>query len=178
MPESSRWGLIRSARATDMPVIQAIEAAAGAMFGEIGMQLVADGALPTDEELLPYIDTERAWVVTDDGDDAIAFILIDTVDGSAHIEQVSVHPDHAHQQHGRALIDHAASVAFQRGYVQLTLTTYRDVPWNGPYYELLGFTAIPDDEVTPGLAAIRRHEAALGLDAWPRVCMRRRIGDR
>ena len=28
-------------------------------------------------------------------------------------------------------------------------------------------------ELTPGLQAIRHHEAELGLDRWPRVCMRR-----
>jgi hypothetical protein len=35
--------------------------------------------------------------------------------------------------------------------------------------------SVPRDErdLTAGLRAIRRHEAALGLDRWPRVCMRR-----
>ncbi len=30
-------------------------------------------------------------------------------------------------------------------------------------------------EITPGLRAIRQREAEIGLDRWPRVCMRRDI---
>lgn len=45
------------------------------------------------------------------------------------------------------------------------------MPWNAPYYARLGFTVVTD--LTPGLLAIRAREAALGLDAWPRVVMRR-----
>ena len=41
----------------------------------------------------------------------------------------------------------------------VTLTTFRDVPWNAPYYERLGFRTLAADEITPGLAAIRAHEA-------------------
>lgn len=55
----------------------------------------------------------------------------------------------------------------------LTLTAYTEVPWNGPYYERLGFRYLAAEEETPGLRAIRRHERAHGLDAWPRACMRR-----
>ena len=31
--------------------------------------------------------------------------------------------------------------------------------------------------VTPGLRAIRQREAEVGLDRWPRVCMRRDVPD-
>ena len=34
---------------------------------------------------------------------------------------------------------------------------------------------LDDAEVTPGLRAIRQREADIGLDRWPRVCMRRDI---
>jgi hypothetical protein len=49
------------------------------------------------------------------------------------------------------------------------------VPWNGPYYQRCGFRVLAGDELTPGLRAIREHEIALGLDRWPRVCMRRDV---
>jgi hypothetical protein len=53
------------------------------------------------------------------------------------------------------------------------LTTFTDVPWNAPYYQRLGFRRLSDDKLTPGLRAIRAREAAIGLDRWPRCCMRR-----
>ena len=57
----------------------------------------------------------------------------------------------------------------------LTLLTFRDVAWNGPYYERLGFRALGDDELGPGLRALRDAEPAKGLDPAQRVAMRRPI---
>ena len=54
---------------------------------------------------------------------------------------------------------------------RLTLTTYVDVPWNGPYYRCLGFVPVPDAAIGPQLRAVRAREAAYGLDAWPRTAM-------
>jgi hypothetical protein len=76
---------------------------------------------------------------------------------------------------GRALIEQSASWASARDLHALTLTTYLDVPWNGPYYERLGFRYLTTDEETPGLRGIRARERALGLEAWPRVSMRRSL---
>ncbi len=60
----------------------------------------------------------------------------------------------------------------------MTLTTFTDIPWNAPYYTRLGFRVLDAGELTEGLREIRRAEAAMGLDAWPRVCMRREAGAR
>ena len=51
------------------------------------------------------------------------------------------------------------------------MTTYVDVPWNGPYYQRLGFRFMRDDEMGKGLRAIREREAARGLDMWVRAAM-------
>ena len=91
------------------------------------------------------------------------------VDGCLHVEQVSVHPDHARRGLGRALLDQAAA----DGIAALTLTTFAHVPWNAPYYTRCGFRVLDGTELTAGLRTIRQREAGLGLDRWPRVCMRR-----
>lgn len=49
--------------------------------------------------------------------------------------------------------------------------TFVDAPWNGPYYRRFGWCELPATELRPELAAMRRHEASLGLDAWPRTAM-------
>lgn len=95
--------------------------------------------------------------------------------GAAHVEQLSVHPEHARQGVGRTLIERAVSWAQDHGLDAVTLTTYVEVPWNGPYYERLGFRYLTIEEETPELRAIRDHERASGLDAWPRACTRLRI---
>ena len=57
----------------------------------------------------------------------------------------------------------------------MTLTTYSDVAWNRPLYEHLGFTVVPEVELSPGLLAIRDHERERGLEPPPRVCMRKAV---
>jgi ribosomal protein S18 acetylase RimI-like enzyme len=108
-----------------------------------------------------------------DDDEPVAYLMAGLVDGCLQIEQVTVHPGSARRGLGRALLDHAANRAAADGLPALTLTTFAQVPWNAPYYARCGFRVLDDAQITPGLRAIREREAAMGLDRWPRVCMRR-----
>jgi hypothetical protein len=72
---------------------------------------------------------------------------------------------------GRALIDQVRSWALAAGLPAVTLTTFRDVPWNGPLYQHLGFRFLDEHEIGPELCAVRDHETAMGLDPALRVCM-------
>ncbi|MGA5872948.1 GNAT family N-acetyltransferase [Streptomyces cinereoruber] len=166
---------IRAAAAADLPLLQDIERAAGEPFRALGMAAIADDDPPSPEALEAYRRAGRAWVAADAADRPVAYLLTDPVDGAAHIEQVSVHPDAARRGVGRALIEHLAAVAGKEGLTALTLTTFAEVPWNAPYYARLGFRPLADSDpaLTEGLRAIARAEAAHGLAAWPRVCMRR-----
>lgn len=164
---------IRAVRREEFSVLQDIESAAGAAFRDVGMPEVADDGPFTDEELVRYAEAGRAWVAVDDGDVPVAYLVAKPVDGNLHVEQVSVHPRCARRGIGRALLDHAAQVARTERAPALTLTTFTEVPWNAPYYARCGFHPMTDGMVGPELRAIREHEAALGLDRWPRICMRR-----
>ena len=46
----------------------------------------------------------------------------------------------------------------------LTLSTFRDVPWNAPFYAALGFAPIASPE--PALARLLAREIELGLTAY------------
>ncbi|GAA0470778.1 GNAT family N-acetyltransferase [Streptomyces sp. NPDC046215] len=164
---------IRTAGVDDLPVLQEIERAAGECFRAVGMAEIAeDEPLPLDV-LARYQRDGLAWVAVDGAGAPVAYLLADPVDGGLHVEQVSVHPRAARQGVGRWLLEHAAARAVAGGSRALTLTTFANVPWNAPYYARCGFTVLSEDALTPGLRAIRRQEAAHGLDRWPRVCMRR-----
>jgi ribosomal protein S18 acetylase RimI-like enzyme len=164
---------IRTARKSDLPVMQEIERAAGSWFRDIGMPEIAeDEPLPL-SELARYQEDDRAWVVADDADIPVAYLIADIVDGSMHIEQVSVHPRAARHKIGAMLLEHAAASAAARGIRALTLTTFTEVPWNAPYYARCGFRVLDDSELSPGMQAIRDREIAHGLHRWPRVYMRR-----
>ncbi|MFD7494331.1 GNAT family N-acetyltransferase [Streptomyces sp. NPDC059832] len=166
---------IRTARRTDLPLLQDIERAAGEPFRTLGMSVIADDEPPPLALLDEYRRAGRAWVAADPDDHPVGYLIADPVDGAAHIEQVSVHPSAARRGVGSTLIDHLAGWAGERGLGALTLTTFSHVPWNAPYYARLGFRTLDAAELTDGLRKIRAQEAEHGLDHWPRVCMRREI---
>jgi GNAT superfamily N-acetyltransferase len=163
---------IRATRPDDLVGLQRIELAAGQLFHAVGMPAIADAPLPTIEELHGYVRTGRSWVADDDGR-PVAFILVELVDGAAHIEQVSVDPAYARRGLGAELIDHVGAWAANRGLAALTLTTFRNVPWNAPYYARLGFAEMPPAERGPRLTVLMAEEAERGLDPNQRVAMRR-----
>lgn len=164
---------IRAVRPDELTVLQDIERAAGRCFRDIGMPEIADDEPLTTGELARYQRARLAWVAVDGADAPVAYLIADRVDGNLHVEQVSVHPDHARGGVGRSLLEHLAGLAVRERVPALTLTTFTEVPWNAPYYARCGFRLLDDDGLTPGLREIRAHEAAHGLDRWPRACMRR-----
>ena len=115
----------------------------------------------------------RAWVAVAPSSGVVGFVIVDIVDGAAHIEQVSVVPAHQGRGVGRALIDQVRRWAVENGLPALTLTTFNDVPWNRPLYEHLGFRVLAAEEIGPGLRSVMATEAAHGLDPASRVAMRK-----
>jgi len=165
--------MIRAARPDDISKIRSIEVAAGELFRGLGMEAIADDTPPTESELAPYVRDGRAWVATGPDGKPLAYILVDIVDGWAHIEQVTVHPDHSRTGLGRALIERVEQWSDGCGLDGMTLTTFRDVPWNAPYYKRLGFSDVAESAWSEGLRQIVRQEGAHGLNAWPRVVMKK-----
>ena len=58
------------------------------------------------------------------------------------LEQLAVHPDHARRGLGTALVQAAREEARWAGHDRLSLTTYRDVAFNEPFYRRLGFAEV------------------------------------
>jgi ribosomal protein S18 acetylase RimI-like enzyme len=174
MRSHSPW-IIRPASYEDLEPIQDVERSAGQRFAGIGMAEIAADPPPRLSDLQGSCDAGLAWVAAEAGSPLVAYLVAEPVDGGLHIEQVSVHPDYARRGIGRSLMEQAAVEAVSRGLRSLTLTTFAEVPWNAPYYATCGFSILAEREWTQGLRAIRDRESSLGLDRWPRVCMRREL---
>jgi GNAT superfamily N-acetyltransferase len=163
--------VIRTALPEDGPALRAIERLAGERYREFGLAAIADSEPSSVERLSSYATAGRSWVVVDAAGSPVGFVLADQVDGNAHVEQVSVTPAAQGLGLGRALISQVQRWALESGMRTVTLTTFADVPWNGPLYEHLGFRVLASSEVGPELRTIRDAEAAHGLDVARRVCM-------
>lgn len=164
---------VRPPRHDDIAGLPRIERAAGEAFRTLGMDAVADDEPMGTDVLEGHRLAGRAWVAVDAADRPVGYLVLDVVDGAAHVEQVTAHPDARGQRLGAALLDVAQAWSVDHASGALTLTTFADVPWNAPYYRRLGFTGVPEEDLTPGLRAVVAHEAGLGLDAWPRTVVRR-----
>jgi len=173
--EASGMPIVRPARSGDAPALQEIERLAGERFRSVGLGGVADHEPASVDELAAYAAGGRSWVAVDDDDRPVGYVVVDVVDGNAHVEQVSVRPDHQGVGVGRALLDRVQAWAAQTGRSAVTLTTFTEVPWNRPLYEHLGFEVLAEGEIGPELRSLRAAEADHGLDPADRVCMLRQV---
>jgi GNAT superfamily N-acetyltransferase len=164
VPEGSADSAIREALKDELDDLRQLEEDADRLFLEVGI-----GPFPVSEEENHFAS---AAVVLVSGTPPVGFACVDIVDGLAHLWQLAVHPSSGRRGIGIALVEAVCAWASANGYPAVTLTTFRDVPWNGPFYTRLGFRAIED--LSPGLEAIRRHERDIGDDDFgPRIVMRR-----
>lgn len=160
---------IRVARFEDLAHLPAIERAAAALFRTTAYPAMADADLAA-----PHIDLARdqVWVAVDEQDHPVAFAVAHALDHSFHLHELDVDPRYARRGLGRALIATIAAWARAEGYTALTLSTFRAIPWNGPYYTRLGFQPLDESQLSPDLQAVRQAEAAAGLPIGERMCMR------
>jgi GNAT superfamily N-acetyltransferase len=170
--------VIRPGRPEDAERLREIEREAGRRFADVGLPEVAADEPPPAERLVAYAEAGRCWVASDPGGAPAGYVIADVVDGCAHVEQLSVLPDHQGRGLGRRLLGAVESWAAGSGLSALTLTTFADVPWSRPLYEHLGFRCLAEDELGPGLAGVRDAETAHGLDPSRRVAMRRELPSR
>jgi predicted N-acetyltransferase YhbS len=92
-----------------------------------------------------------------------------------YIEELDVLTAWAGRRIGAELIEQVDWLARKAGAQQLVLSTFRDVPWNAPYYRRLGFSVIETAQLDAKLRAIRAAHVDRGLDESKRVFMRREV---
>ena len=96
--------------------------------------------------------------------------LVSLRGGMLYLDQISVHPDQGQRGIGAALLTRVIDEAKRRKLRRVALSTFRDLPWNAPFYARLGFEVVQPVGV---LAELRAREQERGLDeAGERVVMR------
>ncbi|GGK37468.1 N-acetyltransferase [Pilimelia terevasa] len=164
---------VRLAEVAEVPRLRAVDVAAGRLFRAVGMAEVAAHPPPSGRVLAEYVGRAAVWVAVPPGGRPAGFVLTDVVDGLVHVAQLSVHPAFGRRGAGRLLLDRVVAEAAAAGVSAVTLTTFRDVPWNGPFYAGQGFVEWPRECWGAGLRELWRCEEREGLTAWPRLVMRR-----
>ncbi|MEZ4737234.1 MAG: GNAT family N-acetyltransferase [Caldilineaceae bacterium] len=166
---------IRPVRRAELPKLPRIEQAAGRLFagtahawidGDEGMGLAS---------FEHWFVHGQIWVAADEADEPVGFAVAHELDGNAYLHELDVDPAHGRRGLGTRLIEAVTVWAQENGYPAVTLATCVDIPWNAPYYTRLGFRALREDELAPGLQAVRTHEIEAGWAPADRVCMIRPV---
>ncbi|WP_166741689.1 GNAT family N-acetyltransferase [Cumulibacter soli] len=133
---SENDAVVRPADPSDLPFLQAIEAAADQLFAPL-MPISHWGTPPTGEQR-----AAQGGFILVVGDPVVGFAHVLERDGRFHFEQLAVHPDHLRRGLGTALTYAVCEAIEARGGTGISLMTFADVPWNAPFYERLGFEVL------------------------------------
>jgi GNAT superfamily N-acetyltransferase len=169
---------IRQARRQELPALTQIERDAAIRFKPFGLaELFA--VIVTPPEILEEAHAAgHVWVVVGEDDVPVGFAVASVIDGVAHLDELDVHPSHGRRGLGTALVETVCQWASAAGFPAMTLSTLRDIPWNAPFYERLGFRILAPEELTPGLQGLVEMETDYGLPTQGRVIMRRELSIR
>ena len=173
--------LIRPTTAKDIALLPDIERSAGQAFVTYSdLAWLADADVMSVEEHGRLAALGTSWVagaqhlegflcsepfVRDPGQSACE------PDIDLHIWELAVHADSQGKGIGTALMRHVMDLG-ATDYAGLTLTTFKDVAFNAPFYERLGFSRIEDVSLEPRLAGVLAAEQAHGLPIEYRCAMR------
>ncbi|MFC4137380.1 MULTISPECIES: GNAT family N-acetyltransferase [unclassified Microbacterium] len=148
---------IRDAHSADLAEIEAVEAEADLLLIE------TFGAVdwPPPDPAAERASQPGFLLVGELDGKVVGFAHVLEVHRVVHLEQVAVLPRYGRRGIGRRLVEEALRVAADRGYEEITLRTYANVPWNAPFYASCGFqVSVPATDFHRGLISV---EESLGL---------------
>ncbi|EOC0419201.1 GNAT family N-acetyltransferase [Cronobacter malonaticus] len=167
---------IRKTATIDIASLAAIERSADSAFETIpALAWVASDGVQPDDLHLRLCKRGYSAVVVNANDAPLGFINGDYIDDALHILGVAVMRDCQGMGLGKRLMADAICHARAKQLSALTLTTFRNVPWNQPFYARLGFSVISDADMPDYLAHLLEEEAAHGFARDSRCAMALRL---
>lgn len=165
---------VRPASDCDVPLLPEIERSSGEIFRQSpGLQWIAHDDVQSEEQHRVLIADGVAFVAELQGYGVAAFLNGEVMPDALHIWQMAVHRDQQGRGIGRKLIEATQQFATDHGINALTLTTFREVPWNEPFYQRLGFITLGYEDLGPRLRAVLDAEGQAGLPTAQRCAMRK-----
>lgn len=162
---------IRATRESDAPFLPAVEQSAGQIFLSVpGLAWIAEDHNMGEETHAELARAGTSWVAVDAEDAPVGFIACERRHGGLHICEFAVDAALHDRGIGSALLGHAVDFARCKKLRAVTLTTFRNLSWNQPYYAKRGFITVTPVGDQP-LAHTLRGEARYGLPRERRCAM-------
>ena len=151
--------IVRRAETTDVAALLEIERSAAQAFLVTEHAWMDDAATEADA-YAPLIAARTVWVAETDGV-LVGFVSAERLEAILHVHELAVDLQYQRKGIGRDLMRAAIQAARDMGSAAVTLTTFRGVVWNAPFYRRLGFEIL--DAPPPRLSAILAAEADRGF---------------
>lgn len=164
---SRDWSL-RLARADDAAAMPGIERAAAIAFAA---EASIDPAQTRAQADYARLIRKGHCLVAHVGEAMAGFLAAEPFSRELHIWEMDVDPAFQRRGIGAGLVRAAMIDARNSGFRALTLTTFRDLAWNGPFYARLGFEEVTALDAHPRLAGELANEVDDGLPADRRCAM-------
>jgi GNAT superfamily N-acetyltransferase len=166
---------IRLATLEDVNALPEIERLAGLLFKTHPEDLGIPASMYEEPNSVETFEAAQAagrlWVATTASAELVGFALVIELDGYAHLDEIDVLPSHGDRGIGSALLAAVCYWAKDRGYPAVTLRTFRDVPWNAPFYHSRGFRIVDGSALAAAHRRLETSERERGLRTDLRVTM-------
>ncbi|MEE4200772.1 GNAT family N-acetyltransferase [Erythrobacter sp.] len=162
---------IRLARREDAEAFHAVEEdAAGLLREEPSLAGIPVPPSTSAEEYRTTIARGQCLAATV-SEDVVGFAAAGRVGRELHLHELSVARAHQGKRIGATLLTALKIDAANSGLRAITLNTYRDIAWNGPFYARHGFVEVENFEGRDHLAQSLKDAIAFGLPAERRCAM-------
>lgn len=163
--------MIRPARPEDLAALPDVEASAATAFlAAPGLAWLAESEAISSERHIELLENGITLVAQINGK-IVGFVCSEPLGDCLHIRELSVRHASQGKGIGLSLLEELASRAVAAGWTRLTLTTFRDLAWNAPFYARLGFEEPGSETLSPELRSQLQREAANGLPPERRCAM-------
>ena len=137
---------LREATEDDKDLLATIELDAVALFKTVPELAYLGESHASPEQLSIWLSAGRIYIAEDNGK-AVGFVAAVTMDDTLYIAEISTIQEYQGKGVGLTLIstvfDWARELAAATGSKpRVSLTTYREITWNAPYYRKRGFREV------------------------------------
>ncbi len=166
---------IRRTTDADVPQLPAVERSAARSFATIPeLAWIVDDDVLDEAQHRRFAAAGWSWVA-DIAGAPVGFVCAELVEHEVHVWEVAVSEPHQQQGIGSQLMARIEAAARDAGARAVTLTTFSDVAWNGPFYASLGYEVVDPEACSSRLRRILELEVQAGMPADRRCAMRLRL---